>query len=705
MKRIPAFLVSILALMTCAVIAAPVPSTVGSNLTAYNPSMGADDNARWNTYMNPRSNGALTGGTTTAPTADFGNCNALILRCAQPKCADGGCSTMDIARPIVTGCVQSNETCSKYGTDLIEFISAQLVSDANAAAQTAAANAQIAAANAAAQQSNQQIAAMQQQMQQMQQQMQQQSADTAAQIQAALAQQQAATQQAIADAATANAAALNNATAQMQQSVAQSTNAATTTATNTTPAVTTDGNLTTAQQIAAQSGVSAEVLAREQIAGQILTRIENAETNLNRAKQAMQDAFDYAGCDSTGSNCIGPKRVSTFKHKAMDFFDPYNDVLNELYEGLILAQSAGIDITDIYMMLNGTCNVWGQYLCAEGQVMHYTSANCIDGKSVPDRYSHGGTVFGGADCKPGQVVPMSDGGCQLIKMLTSEDEVQRNWLYPETGTDGVQVRVGCASEVLDNSFLFRNLKRQADIDIDTLQRIIEQDAPSVFGHGRFGSTEPYPDGVKFCAIGDESFAELQTAASLRQLPDTVCVPDDDLDEIVTKDGRMAAVQGNTNSGYSSVWDKCSGLGGYQMERCLCENAETRTPRVWRADTGEDAILGQGKCECLSDEYSIWNVDNATCTNEDDKSLETWQYIEYVENQPSVEEKFCNDHIEDGAKWDSATEKCDCSGVTDTAKRKACEAKTGEIKHELNLPTAEDMIKNALNPSLNRWNLL
>ena len=142
-----------------------------------------------------------------------------------------------------------------------------------------------------------------------------------------------------------------------------------------------------------------------------------------------------------------------------------------------------------------------------------------------------------------------------------------------------------------------------------------------------------------------------------------------------------------------------------MGRCLCENAETRTPRVWRADTGEDAILGQGKCECLSDEYSIWDVDDATCKNEDGKSLETWQYIEYVENQPSVEEKFCNDYIEDGAKWDSVTEKCDCSGVTDTAKHRLCEAWTREKKHELNLPTAEDMIKNALNPSLNRWNLL
>ena len=476
MKRISRFLLIALALCgTTAFAATVVPSTVGSNLTAFNNNSGAVNNAMWNNYTNPRASGAAS---TTAPTADFGNCNALILRCAQPKCANGGCSTMDIARPIVSGCVQSNPTCTQYGDDLIEFISAQLVSDANAAAQSAAANAQIAAAQAAAQQSSQQMAQMQQQMVQMQQQMQQQSADTAAQIQAALAQQQAATAQAIADAANTNAAAINSATTQMQNAAAAANTAT----------VSNDSNLTAAQQTAAAAGVSADILAREQISGQILSKIENAEDALKRAQAAMKTAFEYAGCDSTGSNCTGPKRVSTFKDKAMEFFDPYNDVLKELYDGLILAQSAGVDISDIYMMLNGTCNSWGQYLCAEGQVMHYTGANCVDGKSVPV-LSGGGTVFGGRDCEPGQVVPMSDGGCQLIKLLTSDEEIQRNWLYPETGDGGVQVRVGCASEALDNSIVFRNMRRQADIDIEVLQRMIEQDAPAVFGGNRFGQNK------------------------------------------------------------------------------------------------------------------------------------------------------------------------------------------------------------------------
>ena len=664
MKRISRFLLIALALCgTTAFAATVVPSTVGSNLTAFNNNSGAVNNAMWNNYTNPRASGAAS---TTAPTADFGNCNALILRCAQPKCANGGCSTMDIARPIVSGCVQSNPTCTQYGDDLIEFISAQLVSDANAAAQSAAANAQIAAAQAAAQQSSQQMAQMQQQMVQMQQQMQQQSADTAAQIQAALAQQQAATAQAIADAANTNAAAINSATTQMQNAAAAANTAT----------VSNDSNLTAAQQTAAAAGVSADILAREQISGQILSKIENAEDALKRAQAAMKTAFEYAGCDSTGSNCTGPKRVSTFKDKAMEFFDPYNDVLDELYDGLILAQSVGVDITDIYMMLNGTCNVWGQYLCAPGQVMHYDSQNCVDGRSVPVR-DGGATVRGGADCEIGQVVPMSDGGCQLIKMLTSDEEVQRNWLYPETGYGGVQVRVGCASEALDNSTLFRNRRRQADIDIEVLQRMIEQDAPSVFGGNRFGQNKSAdPDGVKYCAIGSNSYQDLQTYASLKQLPDTVCVPDDDLLDIYNNGGRVA--QGDSGADNQSVFSKCGSLRGYDYEKCLCENSVSNNAQ-WVANNGANAITGQGTCKCIGNSaYQFWDADRAMCTDAygvsdlDTRTQDLLQSIQASMLSEIDKEVSCNDFSLWGAKWDTAAGKCDCSAITDDTTRNDCE---------------------------------
>lgn len=542
MKHISAFLLFASIMAVPGVVGAtPVATTAGSNLTAYNSTSGAINNAMWNNMMNPRANSA-----SSAPTADFGNCNSVILRCAQPKCSGGGCTTMDIARPIVSGCVESNAVCKQYGNDLIEYISAQLVSDSVAAANAASANAQVAAANAVAQQSSQQMAQMQQQMAQMQQQMQQQNADTAAQIQAALAQQQQATAQAIA-----------NATASVQQQSATTNTAA---ATNSTATAT----LSDTQQIAAQSGVSADALVREQISEQILSKIEGAETALQSVRAAMNTAFEYAGCDSTGSNCAGPRRVSAFKQKATQFFDPYNNVLDELYDALILAQSVGVDITDIYMMLNGTCNAWGQYLCAEGQVMHYNSINCPNGLSDGTVYTNGGRVYGNAPCQPGQVVPMSDGGCQLIKVLTDEEEVQRNWLYPENGTDGAQVRIGCASEALDNSPLFRNRRGQADIDIETLQRIIEQDAPSNFGSSLYSnSTTPESDGIVYCAVDDKTYRDLQTAASLKKLPDKICVSDSEMRRLAGN-----AFAGNTNGeSTQSIRDKC----GTDKE-CLCTNA-------------------------------------------------------------------------------------------------------------------------------------
>lgn len=661
MKNISRFLLVALALCGVnAYAAAPVATTVGSNLTAFNGNSGATNNAMWNSYMNPRANSA----TTTTPTADFGNCNAVILRCAQPKCANGGCASLEIARPIVSGCVESNSSCKQYGDDLIEYISAQLVADSNAAAQQAAADAQV----AAAQQSAQQMAQMQQQMAQMQQQMQQQSADTAAQIQAALAQQQQATSQAIADAAAASSAATvaSMPTQQLNSSVtsAATTSAATTSSTNT-------SGLTTAQQLAAASGISADLLAREQISGQILTKIENAEVALKSAKAAMDTAFAYAGCNSTGSNCTGPKRVSTFKNKAMEFFDPYNDVLDEVYDALILAQSVGVDITDIYMMLNGTCNAWGQYLCAEGQVMHYNNKNCPDGKSVSVE-TNGGVVYGGADCKIGQVVPMSDGGCQLIKVLEDEAEVQRNWLYPETGEGGVQVRIGCASEILDNSTLFRNRRGQASIDIETLQRIIEQDAPSAYGsNGIFGgTTTPENDGLPYCKLNEKTYRDLQKIAALKDLPDKICVTESEMKKIASDGTLIAETNSESVAGY---YQRCSAVKGVELAKCLC-NAKTGVWHYWDDSKKSCECFKHGpdtetfdynKLECVSDKENTAKQPSAVLTEEIKKNVD--QLL--VKTSKDLErEKVCKNS---GGKWDEEGLSCDCSGIKDMEKYIEC----------------------------------
>lgn len=503
MKPIARFLLVALSLVSADTALAVVASTRGNNLTAYNGNSGAVNNNTWNTLMNSR-----TSAVGEAATADFGNCNAVVLRCAQPKCASGGCTDMAVATSIVDGCVKSNEACQQYGADLVSYIAAQLVANSTAKVNAQNAAAQTAAANAAAQQNAQQLQAMQAQMQQMQQTMAQQNADTVAQLQSALAQQQ-----------EQFAAA---------QSAAQSTGTSASDNTDAAP----DNGLTAAQNAAAAAGVSADTLAREQITGQIYEKIENSATQMKKLKTTMEDAFTYAGCDTSGNNCTGPHRVKAFKQRAMNFFEPYNAVLDEVYDALILAQSVGVDISDIYMMLNGTCNAWAQYMCSAGQVMHYTADNCgTDGVSIAkskvlrtktdggeEVYLRNTGVLGNnKSCRVGQVVPMSDGGCQLVRMLTSTEDVRREWLNIAEGDESQSIRVGCASEALDNSVLFRNRKKQATIDIETLERIIEQDAPAAFT----GDKTPENNGVIFCQVGDK-LQDLQKHATLKTIPAKMC---------------------------------------------------------------------------------------------------------------------------------------------------------------------------------------
>ena len=145
-------LIRVLSVLCCVapfgVADAVVPSTVGDNLTAYNSNSGSAEGNRWNTLMNSRSGGTTT--SSTNATADFGNCNAVILRCAQPKCSNGGCTDLNVTFSIVNGCVQSNAACKQYGDELTQYIAAQLVAQSTAKANAAANEAQNAAASAAA---------------------------------------------------------------------------------------------------------------------------------------------------------------------------------------------------------------------------------------------------------------------------------------------------------------------------------------------------------------------------------------------------------------------------------------------------------------------------------------------------------------------------------------------------------------------------
>ena len=491
------------------VAGAQVATTAGNNLTAWNGGNASASNNNWNSMTNSRTLTAAA----NAPTADFGNCNSVILRCAQPKC--GGCTTLDLARPIVAGCVNSNATCKQYGNDLVEYISAQLVATANTKSQQQQLAAQQAAAAAAAASNSQQMQQMQMQMQQMQQQMQQQNAQQMQQMQAALNEQKQMVANAQAEAAA----------AQQRMNESAST------------------GLTMAQQAAVESGVSADVLLREQVGGEILSKIENAEAALKNLKESMDTTFRYAGCDTRGNNCSGPKRVKVFKDKALGFIDPYENIVDEMYEALETALAVGVDVSDVIMMLSGSCNKWGKYLCSYGYTKvldsgvqgklvldngFYTydkDVNCVNGKSKKSDKTRG---IG--ECTPGMTVPpQDDPRCTLTSLIEEdEDELQRAWFDGNEVDSDKMVRVGCATSSLDSISIFgrRSSRSGSALDLDTLERILNQDAPEYATKNRYNrNSDGIYEKVKYCGVTEQGYRNLKNAIDRKSLPkDKVCMP-------------------------------------------------------------------------------------------------------------------------------------------------------------------------------------
>lgn len=579
-----------------------IATTAGSNLTAWNGNSGATNNNNWNQMMNNRT---MAGGGTGA-VADFGNCNSLILRCAQPKCA--GCNTLELARPIVAGCVNSNATCKKYGDDLIEFISAQLVSNATNKAQQAEIAAQTAAAQAAAAQSNAQLQQMQQQMAQMQYDMQQQNAQQMAQMQAALDEQKALT-----------AAAMEQASKQPEV------------ASTATPSASGNGALTDDMVAAAERGVDADLLARKQISGQILSKIENAEIALKKLKATMDTAFEYAKCDARGNNCTGPKRVKMFKEKAYAFFEPYDEIVDEAYEALEMALAVGVDVSDVIMMLSGGCNQWGKFLCTGKGEKHtvdtYNSNTCKNGRSV--KY---GWVKGGQECTIGMAVPpQDDNRCtvtQLIGGAGDNDEVLREWLDENYEGDRL-VRVGCATSALESIAIFgrRNSKKGATLDLDTLERIILQDAPDYAGGNRLsgGSSDNGIDRVKYCKLTESGYKNLLSAVQSKKLPKRICVPYDNLRYVAEREagvvsanslasdsevyltkadaeranGIKAGVCVETYDNKKGDYWKCSAQSGYKFY-----GTRLLTDYEYNCETTGGYLVSAKKCECDMGEMFI-----------------------------------------------------------------------------------------------------
>ena len=493
----------------CAAFIAPavanVATTAGSNLTAYNGT-GATSNNQWNSLMNGR------GGMGTTPAeANFGNCNAVILRCATPKCSSGGCVDMSVARPIVTGCVNSNNSCKKYGDELIDYITAQIVAQSTAKVQEqqnavaiaqAQAEAQAAAAAAAAEQNNAQVQQMQSQM---------------AAMQAQMAESMAAMQEQMAAQSESQNAQIQNALAEQRASYAS---------TGETGAMI-EGleGLGVAEQLAAKNGVSADILVREQISGQIETSIDDAVLALKDLKGKLDAVLEYAGCDSAANGCTGPKRVKKFKDLANDFFDPYENVVENMYDALILAMTVGIDVSDVIMLLSNSCNMWGKYMCD----------TCS--KTIKDRQTAEDIAKDGAcECYDKEErncyyrvltnkgkVSKDQTHCRLVSIINQGEEVQREWVDANSGMTGA-TQVACASDVVMNVPLFRGMKKKATLDIETLRGLVNQDAYTSCRTRDKNKTEfdiTQDCGANFCMVNPveskERWKKLRNAVDTKKL--------------------------------------------------------------------------------------------------------------------------------------------------------------------------------------------
>lgn len=730
-------ILSALFLCTPAAVAAPISQPAGSNLTQYNGSMGSIVGNQWNNAINPRNNAG-----TTKATADFGNCNSLILRCASPKCSGGGCANMDIAKPIVAGCVNSNSACKKHGDDLINAIAAQLVSDSIAAQNKQSANA--AAATAAAQQNN---TALQQQLQSMQQQMasmQQQNNEQIYSLQQQLAESQRETQNAVA-------------------SVAESASRAATAQNPTT-------GLTPAQEAAAKSGVSDDVIARATITGQILTSMEGVDQSLNKLKTTMRDAFRYAKCNEVnGNNCSAPKRVAKFRELANKFMEPYDALADNLDDALFTAQSVGIDLGNIYMFFSGSCNRWAEYVCrgdySKGLPVYSngTPTNILVQKSVEDLIREGhnpltspmfpgsgfkveteiidancgtdgkslrtGITRGGHDCYPGNVIPPEDlVACTVNRILdANEPAIQEKILNPDQTSTG-SVYIGCASDGINSGLIKRrrsSSKNKSSIDIDLLEIILNQKEYS----------NKYADAKNICGTSDKDSAikylkAATVSKALKKDSTGVCCAEPgkckidcyDLDQDVSYVDPIFALCDTHawNAGIESN-DGINGSGKSENREKMNEIIKLKTTVIAQQMYKQYATLEQMikqlkvmlEKEVLKasvqvaggtssdDDTSTDKVEFSSCSAFDDEEALSCLRDNYAKLQPIVEKGRLNNNYRDQLSKDCAVTKalqvvksCDkCSSINSKQKMKDCLEVIAGGMNALNRRIKDDKAKN------------
>lgn len=617
--------------VVCAAFVAPavanVATTAGSNLTAYNGT-GATNNNQWNNLMNGRG-----GMSATTADANFGNCNAVILRCASPKCSGGGCYDMNVARPIVAGCVNANNACKKHGDALIDYITAQVVAQSNAKQQEQAnavaiaqaqAEAQAAASAAATAQSNAQMQAMQAQMQQMQEQM----AESMNAMQAQMAAQ-----------SESQNAQIQNALAEQRESMAASAPMANSTG-DTGAVIAGLEGLGVAEQLAAKNGISADILVREQMGGKIETAIEDAMTAMKDLKEKLDAVLEYAGCDSSATNCTGPKRVKKFKDLANEFFDPYENVVENVYDALILAMTLGIDVNDVIMLLSDSCNMWGRYLC-ESCSPGETDCGCdSDNKNCFYRVT--------SNTRKNQ-------RCRLVEVLNEKDTVWREWIDPNTGMMGA-TQVGCASDVVMNVPMFRTMKKNATMDIDNLRRLVNQDSRACSGkmeNGKFILNGKVEEACRLnrCMVpaGSEQYDLLVRTVDSRRLPTKTSSNGSATDVLCyTNEDRLPDIEGvEIEVAINGLKTNISSCDIYTTE-ALCEIqsnclwlslSKKCVSREANTEPTEAALDKYGKTFCLQHYSQDWCDDYYKYADDNLKTepTELWQnsYLQSVKTPSSI----------------------------------------------------------------------
>lgn len=612
----------------CAAFIAPavanVATTAGSNLTAYNGT-GSTNNNQWNNLMNGR------GGMGTAPaTANFGNCNAVILRCATPKCANGGCADGNVAWQIVSGCVNSNASCKKHGDDLINYITAQVVAQSNAKLQEQQNAVAIAQAQAEAQAQASAAAAAQNnaQMQQMQQQM--------AAMQAQMAESMASMQQQMAAQSESQNAQIQSALESQRETMAAYSASSSTTGDAGESGATIAGleGLSVAEQLAAKNGISADILVREQMGGKIETAIEDAMTAMKDLKAKLDAVLEYAGCDPSATNCTGPKRVKKFKDLANEFFEPYENVVENVYDALMLAMTLGIDVNDVIMLLSNSCNIWGKYMCnaCDPDSKKDRDAGCV----CNDSKNNDGCYFRVITDPVTGKVSKNQPYCRLVDTLTEKDTVWREWIDANTGMTG-STQVACASDVIMDISLFRGMKKKATLDIETLRDLVNQDSTTTCRRAFKAGDDPEKYlleqcGAEACVVRSEDDAPkrwktLENAVRTKKIPTgkQLCVASSD---------KWRDNEGGVTLG-SVLNESCA---AFSISEDLCRSMYDKLGCVYDPDSKKCVQKGVNKIKQLATKT---HTDPIVMTQKTNNSGDCSSYNTLAE---------CGEHI-DECKWE------------------------------------------------------